>query len=190
MRIRRDHFAIGAFLVFLGALAALSQEKQDKPANPGFEKLKSLVGEWVEAEQPAAEKGEKGEQTEKAEKKDAQPAVVYRVVAAGSVVQETLFPGTPHEMVTMYYMDGPDLVLTHYCAAHNQPHMKAEKAANDRQLIFKFAGGSNIDPAKDGHMHDLTMTFIDADHIRSEWTYYADGKKGDTKTFELARKKR
>lgn len=195
MRGWSDRFIAFGVVVLLATVVTLAQEQKDKPAptNPGFERLKALSGEWVEAEAPAAETGEKTEKSEKAEKADqkaaAQPAVVYKVVAAGSVVQETLLPGTPHEMVTMYYMDGPDLVLTHYCAAHNQPHMKAEKSADDSKLVFKFAGGSNIDPAKDGHMHDLTMTFIDANHIRSEWTYYADGKKGDTKTFELTRKK-
>jgi hypothetical protein len=194
-----NRLIVVGFIALIGTIAALAQEKKDKPAatHPGFEKLKTLKGEWVEVEDSAAEQGEKsakGEKAEKAEKtgdKDtsAPPAVVYKVVSAGSAVQETLFPGTPHEMITMYHLDGPDLVLTHYCAAGNQPHMKAEKSANVNKLVFKFTGGTNIDPAKDGHMHDLTMTFIDADHIRSEWTFYADGKKGDTKTFELTRKK-
>ena len=211
MRRVAAQLTVLGLVVLLAASAALAQEKKDKPAptNPGFEKLKALAGEWVAAEEPMAEKGEKGQKAEpgetpekksekaekggpaaKGEKKESgRPTVVYKVTSAGSAVQETLLPGTPHEMITMYYMDGPDIVLTHYCALANQPQMKAEKTADGNKLVFKFTGGSNIDPAKDGHMHELTMTFIDADHIRSEWTYYADGKKGDTKTFELTRKK-
>jgi hypothetical protein len=46
-----------------------------------------------------------------------------------------------------------------------------------------------MDPAKDGHMHDLTLTFVDADHIKAEWTYFEDGKKSDVTVFELKRKK-
>ena len=186
------------------------QPKMDKPAakavasNPGFEKLKQLAGEWVEVEQAAGEKsppsgagqktepgkqGEKPEAAEKPHEKEAGRAtVIYKVTADGSAVAETLFPGTPHEMITMYYLDGPDLVLTHYCAAHNQPHMKAEKSADESKLVFQFAGGSNIDPAKDAHMHSLTLTFVSADQLRADWTSYAGGKSTGVKTFEFKRK--
>ncbi len=115
--------------------------------------------------------------------------IIYKVIAAGSAVEESMFPGTPHEMVTMYHTDGPDLLLTHYCAAGNQPRMKAEKAGDEKQLVFKFAGGTNLDAAKDAHMHDLTITFIDADHIREVWTYYKAGKAVATTKIELERKK-
>ena len=48
-----------------------------------FERLKSLAGAW----QGQAGHGQMD-----------QPAtVVYRVASGGSVVQETLFPGSPHE---------------------------------------------------------------------------------------------
>ncbi len=196
--------------VSLAAVAGLviAQEKQAPPAkaaqpeakptvtHPGFEKLKQLAGEWVAADgsaMPMGEKAEMGGQGEKksetpAKKDAAQTVAVYKVVSAGSAVQETLFPGTPHEMITMYYLDGPDLVLTHYCALANQPHMKAEKSADESKLVFKFAGGSNIDPAKDTHMHDLTLTFIASDHIRAEWALYEQGKPSDVKPFELKRK--
>lgn len=157
-------------------------EKGEKPAqpaaaNPGLEKLKQLAGEWVETKEPAqAEPGGKPK-----------IAAIYKVTAAGSVVHEMLFPGTQHEMVTMYHLDGPNLVLTHYCALGNQPRMKAEPSADANKLVFKFAGGTNLDPAKDAHMHDLTLTFIDADHIRAEWTRFEDGKKVDVTTLELKR---
>ena len=47
--------------------------------------------------------------------------VTYKVTAAGSTLMETQFPGTGHEMVTMYHLDGDELKATHYCAAGNQP---------------------------------------------------------------------
>ena len=52
----------------------------------------------------------------------------YAVTAAGSAVVETVFPGTEHEMVTVYHADGSDLVLTHYCMEGNQPRMRAKAA--------------------------------------------------------------
>jgi hypothetical protein len=42
--------------------------------------------------------------------------VEYRVTGAGSAVVETLFPGTPHEMVTVYHARKGVLCMTHYCA--------------------------------------------------------------------------
>ncbi|MDD4868213.1 MAG: hypothetical protein PHQ28_14170 [Mycobacterium sp.] len=177
---------IGIFL--LATTGARAQEKSDKTndTNPGFEKLKQLAGEWVAADEPSTPAGEK-----KNEKKTDAPApiCIYRTVSAGTAVQETLFPGTPHEMVTMYHLDGADLVLTHYCALGNQPKMRAEKSADSSKLVFKFAGGTNIDPEKDAHMHDLTLTFVAPDRLRAEWTHYANGKSTGVKTFEMLRKK-
>jgi hypothetical protein len=144
---------------------------QPAPPHAGFEKLKQLAGQWFSADAPD------------------KPKVIYKVTSAGSVVQETLLPGTPHEMVTMYYQEGPDLVLVHYCALGNQPRMKAAPSSAPDKLEFKFAGGSNIDPAKDAHMHELTLTFVDADHLQAAWTSYSNGQASGTETFELMRKR-
>jgi hypothetical protein len=167
-------------VLVVGTLAQGEKPPGARPpvTHPGFERLRQLAGEWIAAE-PGGEAG--------SPKGAGEVVVSYKVTAGDSVVQETLFPGTPHEMVTMYHLDGTDLVLTHYCALGNQPRMKAEPSADASKLVFKFAGGTNIDPAKDGHMHELTLTFSDANHLRSEWTLYQDGKKSDVKVFELKR---
>ncbi len=123
------------------------------PTHPGLERLKKLAGTWVAA-------GKDGKPTD-------QVVSVIKVTAAGSAVHETLFPGQPHEMVSVYYRDGSDLVMTHYCALGNQPRMKADPKSPANQLHFQFAGGTNLDPAKDKHMHEGTITFVDDDHI--EW---------------------
>jgi hypothetical protein len=46
--------------------------------------------------------------------------VQYRLLAAGSVLEERAFPGTPNEMVTMYYDKEGKLALTHYCMMGNR----------------------------------------------------------------------
>jgi hypothetical protein len=131
----------------------------DKPAgkapttHPGLERLKKLAGTWVEADKD-------GKPTDKV-------VSIIRVTAAGSAVHETLFPGQPMEMVSVYYRDGDELMMTHYCALGNQPRMKADPKSPPNQIHFQFAGGSNLDPTKDMHMHEGTITFIDADHL--EW---------------------
>jgi hypothetical protein len=153
------------------------------PAASAFEKMKSLAGKWDLEEPSAVEPGAKPDESQAKPKQ----IVVYRVTSAGSAVEETLFPGTPHEMVTMYHLDGDALMLTHYCAVGNQPHMRATKFDNPSQIAFGFAGGTNMNPATDSHMHDLTLTFVDADHIKAEWSFYERGEKRDVKNFNWKR---
>jgi len=93
-------------VVFISAALALAAQADEKaaktksPANTGFERIKALSGEW-EASQAPGDHGHHG------------GTVTYKVTAGGSAVLETLFGGTDHEMVTLYYMEGDDLALTH-----------------------------------------------------------------------------
>ena len=43
-------------------------------------------------------------------------AVEYRVTAAGKTVMEVMFPGSEYEMMSVYYMDGDQLIAKHFCA--------------------------------------------------------------------------
>jgi hypothetical protein len=113
----------------------------------------------------------------------------YAVTANGSAVVETIFPGSPHEMVTVYHADGPDLVLTHYCMEGNQPRMRA-RAPKGSRLEFAYDGGTNIDPARDRHMHSASFEFLGKDEIRSQWTELAEGKPVFVATSHLLRKAR
>ena len=110
----------------------------------------------------------------------------YRTIANGSVVVETAFPGLPHEMVTVIHVDGSDLVLTHYCAAGNQPHMVAAPS-DDKTVDFRFVKAGNlVDPNAD-HMRDATFTFIDADHLRTRWSFWSGGEKTSEMVVVLER---
>lgn len=164
-----------AFAVLAAAPpAALAADMKTAPAPSGadaaFDRFKALEGTW-------AGKAE-GEPT----------TVTYHSTGAGSAVVETLFPGTPHEMVSVYHEDGDRLVLTHYCAAGNQPTMKTVPNPGTKSLDFEFDHGTNMKPT-DEHMHAVRFTFVDADHIESSWTSWKDGKATQTVTFTLARKK-
>jgi hypothetical protein len=146
-------------------------------AQQGLERMKKLAGTWVAADKD-------GKPTD-------QVVSVYKVTAAGSAVHETLFPGQAHEMVSIYHRDGADLVMTHYCALGNQPRMKADPKSPANQISFKFAGGTNLDPAKDKHMHEGTITFIDDDHIEFCGSCWEGGKavEGMSCQMKLVRKK-
>jgi len=121
------------------------------PTNAGLEKMKKLAGTWLAADKD-------GKPTD-------QVVSVIKVTAGGSVVHETLFPGQPHEMVSVYTVDGPDLVMTHYCVLGNQPRMRADPKSPPNQIVFRFAGGTNLNVAKDKHMHEATLTIVNDDRI-------------------------
>jgi hypothetical protein len=166
---------------FSGGVVADDKHDHHVPANPptnaGFEKMKSLAGTWVAADKD-------GKPTD-------QVVSVIRVTAAGSAIHETLFPGQPMEMVSIYTAEGPNIVMTHYCMLGNQPQMKAKGASVDKKLHFDFVGGGNLDPKKDKHMHGAVLTFVDDDHFEVDGVGWEDGKpaKEMCNGMKLVRKK-
>jgi hypothetical protein len=128
-------------------------------AKAGFERLATLQGDWV-GEGPADVPG---------------PMTVnYKLTGGGSALVETLFAGTPEEMVSIYTVEDGELVLTHYCMLGNQPRMRAEPLQGD-VLSFHFVGGANIDPTRDEHMHDARFEFVSKDELITQWTGWSDG---------------
>jgi hypothetical protein len=181
----RLRFSLGvlAGVTLLAAVAADPPARTEKKApNNGkdvrvaFERLKKLVGDWQQAN--PKDEADRGKVT-----------VRYRLTAGGSAVVETLFPGDDKEMLTVYHRDGNDLLLTHYCCCGNQPRMRARVGRDTNELVFDFDGGSNLDPARDPHMHNYRVRFVDADHLHGEWEFYQDGKSASKHTFDLVRKK-
>lgn len=178
----RDVWRIFVPLGLLITAAATPATAADVDAQAAFEQLKSLAGSWhgvpeAEGEEAAAEAELVGTVTHE-----------IRVSAAGTVVMETMSPGTSHEMINMYYLDGDDLVLTHYCASGNQPAMRMDPARSTKQsLVFDFSGGTNLDPAVDEHIHSATITWQGADRIDSAWIGYGGGKPAGTMVFHLER---
>ncbi len=139
-----------------------------------IDRVKSLAGTWESTD-------EKGE---------AHVSSVYSVSSSGSVVRQIMLPGSPHEMTNMYHMDGPSMVMVHYCAMGNQPHLRAAAtgSAPDR-IELKSDGVTNRTAADQPYMAQLTIIFKDADHIREEWRTYENGSLGSGTNFDLTRRK-
>lgn len=168
-----------AFGTFVSALCVLvvtarADEKATSVNTARFEALKKLAGDWVEV-------GKDGKPTDKV-------VSSFRVTAGGSTVQETLFPGTDHEMVTMYHLDGSDLLLTHYCMLGNQPRMKAEPGSETKRIPFKFVGSTNLKSEDENHMHEATLTLVSDDRFQAEWISCKEGKPCHKVGFDLVRK--
>ena len=143
-------------------------------AEQGFERLKALEGSWIDVDGTFGSKGA--------------VAVTYKVSSGGHSVVETFPVATPYEMVTVYHLDGHELVLTHYCTSNTQPRMKSP-GLEGNVVSFTFAGGTNIDPGKTSHMHSARIEFISADEIRATWDNWDNGKSDHSATFRVTRKK-
>ena len=141
-----------------------------------FESLKKLEGRW---ESPDVDKDGKPD-----------AATVYRVTSGGSAVEETLFPGAPHEMIDLYNVNKGKLTVTHYCMLGNQPRLAATRESTPQKLVFHLVDGMNLEPARDRHMGALTLTIADPDHIKQEWVSFAEGKPGETHVVEYTRAKK
>ncbi|MFO0953604.1 MAG: hypothetical protein U0835_21115 [Isosphaeraceae bacterium] len=178
---RARGFCMAAGLaVFMTSANSVRADGPGVEPKAAFARLKTLAGEW-KADVKASDHPEAG--------KHAPPSrVVYKVTSNGSVVMETLFPGTSHEMTTMYHLDGGELRLTHYCAAGNQPRLRLDrKASTADDLVFVFEGGTNLDPTKDMHMHSGRIHFREGGRVESEWDGYQGGKHVGTNTFVLTK---
>jgi hypothetical protein len=139
-----------------------------------FDALKKLVGTW----QGKSKMGDK----------EFPVTITYELTAGGSTILERLFPGTPHEMLSVYTAEGDKLVMTHYCALGNHPRM-ALKSATAKSVSFEMAGTEGIRSANDMHMHAMTVAWVDGDHIKETWVSWDKGAKKEEKVFELGRKK-
>jgi len=173
MKIRTGYSLLAVALLALIA-PAKADEKTASTALQQFEALKELAGDWVEI-------GKDGKPTDKL-------VSSIRVTSAGSAIEETLFPGGDHEMVTMYFLDGDKLLLTHYCALGNQPQMRAEPGGDANRIEFKFVGRTNLKSADEHHMNAATLTLAGPDRYQAEWVSCKEGKTCHQVKFDLTRK--
>ena len=161
-------------LIFMLGLTTNAAAQAPNPAVQGFERLKALQGDWIDADGVFGEKGK--------------VAVTYRVTGGGHTVVETFPVGTPYEMVTVYHLDGDAVVLTHYCNQNTQPRMRST-GLQGTTLAFDYAGGTNIGP-QTSHMHSMRMEFLSADELRATWQNWKAGQpKEPPAPFRVVRRK-
>jgi hypothetical protein len=168
--------------LFLIASTAVFAQNNTAPKAPptesqiSFDKMKSLAGIWegkLTTTPPAPE----------VQGKIAQ--VTLRVTSSGNaVMHEITIPGREDNPITMFYLDGDRLTLTHYCDAGNRPRMTGKLAADGKTLDFTFL---DISGEMKYHMHHSTITAIDANRHTEDWTFMV-GDKPVIAHFDLTRK--
>jgi hypothetical protein len=160
-------------ILALGMMPAPTHSAANNGAE-AFEKLKALVGHW-ETDKTNMNKG----------------TLDVELTSGGTAVMEKfrmVEDGKPVEMITLYYLDGDQVRLTHYCMAGNQPTMRGTYSPGSKTITFDFLGATNMKSADDGHMHHAVYTFIDNDHFKTTWTFQKNQKDTFTEDMTYVRK--
>jgi hypothetical protein len=168
MNMNRNRIAV-SLVVLLAALAAQAQSGSQQ----SFGSIKALTGNWEG-------KTQMGDPVQ----------VSYRVTGGGSAVLGEIVSqmnGKSEDMISMFHMDGDRLLLTHYCAAGNQPRMKATASADGKTITFDFVDATNLSSSDAPHMHRVVFNFVDSNHHTEEWHFLAGGKEM-VETFTLEKK--
>ncbi len=136
-----------------------------------LDRIRALAGEW-----------------EGTNSKGDPVRMVFEVIGDGSSVMERLIMKGehPHDMLTLYHMDGDRLMLTHYCAAGNQPRMHLA-SQSDREARFEFLDATGLASPDAGHMRRAVVTFEGPDRISSAWTWFEGGKEQFTEVIRVKR---
>src|SRR6266481_7551538 len=123
---------LGVLVLSMGIMAVRSNAAPGGGAE-AFEKLKALVGHW---------------ETDKTNMNKA--TLDLELTSGGTAVMEKVRMeenGKPVEMITLYYLDGDQIKLTHYCMAGNQPTMRGTYAPETKTLKFALESITNLKSA-------------------------------------------
>ena len=165
---------LGRLLLLLGVCGGMtgaSLAQASDRASAALAKLRALAGEWEGTFAWSGGSTASG-------KMDAR----YYTTGNGSAIVEDLLMGGEPSMTTVYHLDGADLRATHFCAAQNQPRLRAKAFDPDSgQITFSFVDVTNLRTPTAGHVEGLDVRFLDADHITLRFLFKGDGKE----SFEL-----
>jgi hypothetical protein len=154
--------------ILLAVSAAASVNAAASDASEAFARLRLLQGTW------------RGTSTwgEGAHAKTKQITATYRLTGNGSAVIEELTGPEQPSMSSAYHLDNGDLRMTHYCAAENQPRMKAASIDLAKNVIrFDFVDITNLRAPDAAHVHGLTMRLVDKDHLELTFAVLNKGKE-------------
>jgi hypothetical protein len=161
-----------------------AQSSANSDAQKSFEALKTVAGSWegtvtVDPPQP----GMGGPVHVSLRETSRGHALVHEMQEAGTPLDAKHYD----HPVTMVYVEGDRLLLTHYCDAGNRPRMTGKLSADGKKVDFEFL---DISGSTDyGHMHHAVFTTIDSNHHMEDWTYMMPGDKPMHAHFDLQRTK-
>jgi hypothetical protein len=164
--------ALLAVSVGLAAAAVASltgpvpQASQGGPAAGALAQIASLSGDWEGSFEWTGGRTSRG----------AMNASYFTTGNGSAVVENLIVEGAP-VMTTVYHTGGADLRMTHYCAARNQPRLKASKIDLANGAIdFTFVDATNLSGPGAPHVTGLEIRFGDDDHVVLTFLFEGGGR--------------
>lgn len=158
------------FAALLGLIVAAASQARSENAAPAFEEIKKLVGDWKGTYEWTGARSGGGSLD-----------VAYSLTGNGSALVEDLVQEGVRTMTSLYHLDGPDLRLTHYCGAQNQPRLKADRVDVARgEIDFAFVDATNLRSPDAPHVYGLELRLLDPSHLRLTFLF----RSGDAKSRE------
>jgi hypothetical protein len=168
------HLILMAAVFWFSCASALPAET---PVDRMFERLKGLVGDWEGTYEWSQGRAASG-----------QLKASYYLTGNGSALVENLIMEGVPTMTTVYHLDGADLRMTHYCAARNQPRLKAsriDEAAGE--IEFSFVDVTNTDPKGPGYVSGFRIQLPQHDQLNLRFTFAGGAGKGPVENIVLKR---
>src|SRR5581483_4584399 len=127
-------------------------------AQKAFEKLKTLAGSWQGSVMGMSIQ------------------TTIRVTSRGNaILHEATSSGMPDNPITMIYVDGDRLLLTHYCDSGNRPRMEGKISPDGNRVEFTLIDITGH--TERGFMNHIAFTIVDANHHNEESTWMLPGNK-------------
>ena len=174
MTLRNVRFSVAVLMSL--CTAALPQTGANPSAAGDAQKqfalLKGLAGMWYGAMQASSADVPADALPNKGRPFAAQ--VRIHVTSLGNaILHEAHDPDVPDDParwshpITMFYLEGDRLALTHYCDMGNRPRMAAAKPADANTVTFDLVDVSG--PKTTGYMNRIVFTQVDANRHSEDW---------------------
>jgi hypothetical protein len=118
-----------------------------------FEVFQSLKGTWLI----------------RADNKSLSFDMTYAVGSNGTIVTEQF-----GKELSVFYRDGDNLMMTHFCNRGNQPRLKLKSGGPGGRYEFDMFDISNLKDALDPHVQKIIYEILDSTHMNLEMIW----KKG------------
>lgn len=142
--------------IVFGCAAFISAASAEQAENSrALAQIKGLIGSWSGTFQWTGGRHDSGLMN-----------ATYYLTGNGSAVVENLMNESTPVMTSVYHLDGPDLRMTHFCGAQNQPRLKAHRIDLDHGAIdFEFVDATNLRSPDTPHVHGLEIRLVDSNHL-------------------------
>jgi hypothetical protein len=169
---------------FLGILcllcSAAAADQPDSASARMFERMRGLAGTWEGTLEWSGGRTGSGKLR-----------ATYHLTGGGSALVEDLLmtESDVPTMTTVYHLDGADLRMTHYCAAMNQPRLKAtliDDTTGHASFAFVDVTNASGHPA---YVDGFSIHIIDSDHVNLKFEFGGASPKRASENIVLQRVK-